>query len=225
MPTILLIRHGQASYGGAVYDKLSPLGEEQSEAAMSELARRGPTVARIVSGSLSRQQGTAAPALGALGLPLHIDSRFDEYAMDDILAAHSATVVRSDLPPGVEPVSSAEFQRVLEAGMADWIAAGEASPAAETWPAFAGRTHAALTDLAGGLESGATALVFTSAGVIAALCGMVLGLDATTVIPLNRVMVNGSMTKLASGRSGLTLISFNEHAYLEQDDSSLVTLR
>jgi broad specificity phosphatase PhoE len=225
VPTILLIRHGQASYGAAIYDKLSPQGELQSLAAARELARRQLTVARIVSGSLDRQQGTAAPAVAALGSPLHVDPRFDEYDMDDILSAHSGTGVRANLEPGAEPVSSAEFQRVLELGMADWIAAGDASPAAETWPAFQGRTTTALTDLAADLPSGSTALVFTSAGVIAALCCAVLRLPAPTLIALNRVSVNAGMTKVASGRSGLTLVSFNDHAYLEGAEPSLITLR
>jgi broad specificity phosphatase PhoE len=225
IPTILLIRHGQASYGTAVYDRLSERGREQSVAAARELNRRRVSVARIVSGSLERQRGTAAPAVEALGVPLAVDARLDEYDMDDILAAHAQTDVRSDLPAGAEPVSSAEFQRVLETGMRVWIDAGESSHAAETWPAFQGRCRAALEDVAAGLQSGATALVFTSAGVIAALCCSILQLPSPTVIALNRVSVNGSMTKLASGRSGLTLISYNEHAYLEHADPSLISLR
>jgi broad specificity phosphatase PhoE len=225
IPTILLIRHGQASYGTAVYDRLSECGVQQSEAAARELRQRGLNVTRIVSGSLERQRGTAAPAVEALGVPLEVDARLDEYDMDDILAAHSDTDVRSDLPPGAEAVSSAEFQRVLEAGMRVWIEAGESSPAPDTWPGFQGRCRAALQDVAAGLEPGTTGLVFTSAGVIAALCCSILELPSPTVIPLNRVSVNASMTKLASGRSGLSLISFNEHAYLEHAGRSLITLR
>ncbi len=225
LPTILLIRHGQASYGAAVYDELSPHGRRQAAAARDELARRALSVARIVSGSLVRQRDTAAPTVTALGLPLTVDPRLDEYDMDDILATHAATSARANAAPGAPPVSSREFQSLLEDGMTAWIAAGDASPAAQTWPQFARRTQAALTDLADGLPSGSTALVFTSAGVIAALCTTILGLPAPTVIALNRVSVNAGMTKLASGRSGLSVVSFNEHAYLERGASSLVTLR
>jgi hypothetical protein len=45
-----------------------------------------------------------------------------------------------------------------------------------------------------------------------------------TLITLNRVAVNGGLTKVASGRSGLSLVSFNEHGYLE-GAGGLVTLR
>jgi broad specificity phosphatase PhoE len=166
-----------------------------------------------------------APAAAAFGLPLDVDPRFDEYDMDDILSTHSDTAVRANVAAGTEPVSSAEYQRALEIGMSAWIAAGDASPAAETWPAFSSRTTAGLTDLAAGLPSGSTALVFTSAGVIAALCCAMLTLPAATLITLNRVSVNAAISKVASGRSGLTLVSFNEHGYLEGSEPSLVTLR
>ncbi|WP_344211689.1 hypothetical protein [Kribbella sancticallisti] len=40
---------------------------------------------------------------------------------------------------------------------------------------------------------------------------------------LNPVTVNTAITKLVSGRSGLTLISFNEHGHL--DGSELLSYR
>jgi broad specificity phosphatase PhoE len=225
MPSILLIRHGQASFGSADYDALSPAGHAQAEAIGRELGRDERPVSRIVSGSLRRQRETAAPAASLLGLPVAIDPRFDEYEMDDIMSAHSETEVRTNARPGAEQVTSAEFQRALEPGMRNWIAAGEAGAAAETWPQFAARTRAALTELAEGLPSGTTALAFTSAGVIAALCVSILQIPGEAVVVLNRVAVNGAFTLVASGRSGLSLISFNEHRHLEHDPAATVTLR
>lgn len=225
MPTILLIRHGHASYGTGDYDRLSPRGCEQARTTADELTRRGLTVVRVLSGSLRRQQDTAAPAAAALALPVSVDPRFNEYDMDQILAAHGATGVRTSVAPGGEQVSSAEFQRLLERGMISWIKAGDGSPCAESWPRFDARVTAALSDLASSLRSGSTGVVFTSAGVIAALCRGILRLPAEAVIPLNRVSVNAGITKLACGRSGISFVSFNEHAHLEYDGSELVTLR
>jgi broad specificity phosphatase PhoE len=225
MPTILLIRHGQGSYGAADYDELSPRGQEQSSAAARELAARELTVKRILSGSLRRQRDTAAPTAATLGLSASVDPRWNEFEMDDILTAHSRTAARAHAAPGTEPVSSAEFQRLLEPALASWIEAGEQSPAAETWTHFDGRIRAALYELAEELPSGGTGVVFTSAGVIAALCSAVLQLSGETVIRLNRVSINAGMTKLACGRSGISLVSFNEHAYLERDGPGLITLR
>lgn len=225
MPSIVLIRHGQASFGAEDYDALSPAGHAQAEAVARELGRDGRPAQRIVSGSLRRQRETAAPAASMRGLSVEVDSRLDEYDMDEILACHSDSPVRTDARPGRRHVSSAEFQTALELGMRSWIAAGSDSPAGETWPQFAARTRAAITELAAGLPAGTTALAFTSAGVIAALCVSILGVPGETLVVLNRVAVNGGITLVASGRSGLSLLSFNEHRYLERDPAATVTLR
>jgi broad specificity phosphatase PhoE len=225
MPSIVLIRHGQASFGAEDYDALSPGGHAQAEAVARELSRDGRPVERIVSGSLRRQRETAAPAASMLGLSVEVDSRLDEYDMDDILACHSDSQVRTDLQPGGRQVSSAEFQVALERGIRSWMAAGSDSAAGETWPQFAARTRAAIIELAAGLPSGTTGLAFTSAGVIAALCVSILEIPSETLVVLNRVAVNGAITLVASGRSGLSLISFNEHRYLERDPETTITLR
>jgi broad specificity phosphatase PhoE len=225
VPTILLIRHGQASYGTDDYDRLSDAGHAQAAAIAGELARRRPSIERVVHGSLRRQSETAAPTLEALSLAATIDPRLDEYDMDEIVAGHTDSSVRTNAPRSGQPVSSGEFQRVLELGMSAWIDAAEGSRCAETWPAFATRCSAGLAAAAAGLTSGSTAVVFTSAGVIAALCCSLLGLPPKTLIPLNRVAVNAGLTKVASGRSGLSLVSFNEHGYLEGAGGGLVTLR
>ena len=225
MPSIVLIRHGQASFGAADYDALSPSGHAQADAVARELAHDGRPVQRIVSGSMRRQRETAAPTASMRDLSVEVDARFDEYDMDDILASHSDSPVRTHAQPGGQQVSSTEFQATLEVGMRNWIAAGSDGAAAETWPQFAARTRDGITELAAGLPSGTTGLAFTSAGVIAALCVSILEIPSETLIVLNRVAVNGAITLVASGRSGLSLISFNEHRYLERDPAATVTLR
>jgi broad specificity phosphatase PhoE len=235
VPTILLIRHGQASYGADDYDRLSEVGHAQASAVAAELQRRGPTIERIVHGSLARQRETAAPTIAAWSLPAVLDPRLNEYDIDEIVSRHTDSAVRTSTGPGGEPLSSRDFQRILELGMNAWIDAGDGddhhdgdgdgSDRAETWPAFATRCRAGLSAAATGLTSGSTAVAFTSGGVIAAMCCSLLGLGPKTVIALNRVAVNGGMTKVASGRSGLSLVSFNEHGYLEGAGNGLVTLR
>jgi broad specificity phosphatase PhoE len=224
VPTILLIRHGQASYGTDDYDRLSEVGHAQASAVAAELRRREPTIERVVCGSLRRQRETAAPTIEALSLPAIVDPRLDEYDMDEMVSRHTDSAVRTNAARGGEQVSSREFQRVLELGMAAWIDGGDGDRSAEAWPAFAARCSDGLAAAAAGLSSGSTAVVFTSAGVIAALCCSLLGVPPQTLIVLNRVAVNGGLTKVASGRSGLSLVSFNEHGYLE-GGGGLVTLR
>ena len=57
MSSILLVRHGQASWGAADYDVLSTLGEEQAVVVGEALAGLSPDV--IVHGAMSRQRRTA----------------------------------------------------------------------------------------------------------------------------------------------------------------------
>ena len=97
--------------------------------------------------------------------------------------------------------------------------------AAEFWPAFYERANAALADLVGKLERGQTALVCTSGGVLAAICLRLLGAPDDTFVRFNRVTVNAGITKVIHGGRGTTMVSFNEHAYLEKPGGSLVTYR
>jgi broad specificity phosphatase PhoE len=225
MPSIVLVRHAQASFGAADYDVLSDLGHEQVEAVARALDRRGMRVERIVSGSLRRQRDTAAPFAALAGLEVEVDPRWNEYESDAVLVHHAETDVRLDHAEGARTVSSREFQPLLEAALLDWIARGDDSPADETYPAFAARVRDALTAAADGLGSGATAVVCTSGGPIAAICGRLLGAGPESLVTFNRVAINTGMTKIAVGRGGMTLVSFNEHEHLEGEAARLLTYR
>ncbi|GAA1564547.1 hypothetical protein GCM10009789_17500 [Kribbella sancticallisti] len=65
--------------------------------------------------------------------------------------------------------------------------------------------------------------MFTSGGPITAVVGRLLSGGDDLWLRLNPVTVNTAITKLVSGRSGLTLISFNEHGHL--DGSELLSYR
>ena len=79
MGAIYLVRHGQASFGAADYDALSPRGFEQSTVVGVELLRREVSFSRAVSGTLARQRDTAATAMKVLGdLPVAEDDRWNE---------------------------------------------------------------------------------------------------------------------------------------------------
>jgi broad specificity phosphatase PhoE len=225
VPTILLVRHGQASFGGSDYDVLSDAGHMQSLLVAQELANRTANVELIVSGSLRRQQETAEPTGSLLEREIVVDARWNEYDMDDVLAHHSGSEVRTDQPAEGEAISSAEFQDLLEDALAGWIEAGPATPARESWPAFASRITAALGELAGELPSGSAGLVFTSGGVVAALCAAALKYPDRSLLAFNRVSVNTGITKLVTGRRGLSLISFNEHGHLERTEPPLISYR
>ena len=221
MPSVLLIRHGQASYAGPDYDVLSERGVRQARAAREVLA--GVPAARLVCGDLRRQLDTAAA--WEAGEELAVDPRWNEYDAGDVLAAHSGAPSSLERPVDQDgrPIDSRDFQALLDRALLGWIEAGADSPAHETWPAFRERVWGALNDLTGSLGSGETGLAFTSGGVIGALAAAALGLGDESMVAFNHVSVNGAFTKLVAGRRGISLISFNEHAHLERD--GLVTYR
>jgi broad specificity phosphatase PhoE len=225
MPTVLLVRHGQASFGAADYDVLSEIGHRQAEIVAASLAERGYRPDRLFSGTLRRQQETAA-AFTALGaLDLEVEPRWDEFDTDDVLAHHSDSSLRIQSDGAGETLTNRGFQAVLEPALAEWVAHAERSPAAQTWSQFSSAGPAALADLAGRLKPGETAVVVTSGGAIAAAVGGLLGAPNEVFAALNRTIVNAGVTKLTIGSSGTNVVSFNDHSHLELVDRALVTYR
>jgi broad specificity phosphatase PhoE len=220
MGAIYLVRHGQASFGADDYDQLSERGAEQSKITAAELARREISFAQARSGSLSRQRKTAEIMLAGLGggLVAKEDPRWNEYDHEDISAHHAGGAGQDSTDPRA-------YQGVLDTALTNWIEAGEGGPCAETWPAFLARVRGALEDVVAALGKGEHAVVFTSGGVIATLCGALIGDPAAGLLKLNRVTVNAGITKLVSGRGGITLLSFNEHPHFEAGAAKLLTYR
>lgn len=223
---VLLVRHGQASFGKARYDELSPLGACQGEVLGAALGAQGWTFDRIVSGGLRRHEQTAAAVVSQLDSPpaISVDSDWDEFDHDAVVRAYrpefadQASMVRA-LAAHQEP--RREFQRIFLEATARWQS-GEHDGYPETFSAFVARGRAALTRL---VEQGGTSLVVTSGGPIAALTSLALTGEATLWSALNEVTVNTSVTKLLVGRRPRpTLLSFNDHSHLEHD-RTLITYR
>lgn len=213
MGAIYLVRHGQASFGAADYDKLSGLGAEQAAAVGEELRRRELRFAQVRCGSMVRQQDTAVAA----GYEPVQDARWNEYDFTDVLA-HATQAPSAD--------DSKAFQGVMDQALLNWVAAGEGDGrAAESWLTFAARVNAALDDLVASLGKGEDAVAFTSGGVIGALTARLLGDQPGRFAALNRVACNAGITKIISGRSGLTLVAFSEHSHFEGARRHLLTFR
>jgi len=220
MGVLLLVRHGQASLGTANYDQLSDVGHRQVQLTGTRLAESDLRVDRVVSGALVRQRDTALALMASLGLDptdLATDARLDEYDHIGVLAAHTSRV-------SFQTADTAEANRAvqpaLDEAIARWVAGG-GSGYAETHDAFTRRVLAAVTSLA---DRPGTTLVSTSGGVIAVAAAHFLGLRVEQWPSLARVTVNGSISKLISGRTGINVSTFNDHAHLEAD-RSMITYR
>ena len=98
---------------------------------------------------------------------------------------------------------------------------GAGSGYPETHDSFTCRVIEAVTALAG---SPGTTVVATSGGVIAVAAAHLLGMGVDQWPALARVTVNGAVTKIISGRTGVNVSTFNDHAHLETD-RSMITYR
>jgi broad specificity phosphatase PhoE len=219
---ILLVRHGQASWGSDDYDVLSPLGEKQSHVLGEALAARGVRPELLVRGSLRRHRQTTEQALAGAGwsaADVVVDEGWDEFDHVQMFAMH---------PPAYgegEEMSRAQFQEWFDGAMIRWAGGDYDHEYDEPFSAFGDRVDAALRRTAERLEGRQTAVVFTSGGTIARVMMSLLGGTPHTWAQLNPVTVNSSVTKVVVGRRGMTLISFNDHGHLEAAGDGFITYR
>jgi broad specificity phosphatase PhoE len=206
---IYLVRHGQASFGADDYDNLSPLGERQAERLRSVLQPIGPDL--VQSGSMRRHAQTATLA----GFTPEVDRGYDEFNHDQLILAHTPayrdrTLMLAELTRTGD--TKRAFQDLFTAATQRWIDGGDGYD--ESFQAFADRSEAAVRRTAARLGKGETAVVFTSGGPIAVVVSRLLSGGDGLWTKLNPVTINTSITKVVSGRRGLTVISYNEHIHL-----------
>lgn len=210
MGVLLLVRHGQASFGADDYDVLSPLGADQAALAGARLAPGASALRRVVSGGLRRQQDTARALVEAAGLdlPVETDPRWDEYDATDVLSAALPRGGTGDR----HGLDNSAFQALLDEALLRWTGGEHDGDYRESWPAFSARVTDGLADA---LAGPGTTVVVSSAGSIGVCCAALLDLPSPGWTRIARVQVNAAITKAVSGRSGTSLVSVNDHAHLE----------
>ena len=211
MPIVHLVRHGQARFGTDDYDALSDLGVRQAQIAGRELVRRGVANASLMSGSLQRQRHTVlllAEELGLADVTPDVDPRVNEFD------AHALVDQRLGRVGATDGMTSQEFQVHLDDELRDWIVERP-----DQWGYFALGAVEAVAEVAATVPRGGTAVIATSAGVTAAVCGTLLDAGPEGVIAMNRVSTNASITTLLAGSRGLSVLTFNDHAHFAHDRS------
>jgi broad specificity phosphatase PhoE len=214
---ILLVRHGQASFGAAHYDQLSDTGVEQSRVLGTALAARGVVPDVVVTGRMRRHAQTADAVLtgGAWDVPVTVEPGWDEFDHLQVLSAHT--------PPESESGGDekAAFQRWFEDATRHWTSGEHDERYDESFGAFGRRVGAALDGLVADLPERGTAVVLTSGGPVAWATASLLAdaADARTALwmRLNPVSVNSGVTTVVVGGRGTTLVAFNAHDHLSPD--------
>jgi broad specificity phosphatase PhoE len=212
MSVVLLIRHGQASFGEPDYDRLTPLGVSQARRLGEALSPRLPGALTLLTGTQRRHAETAQAFSSAAGIetPATAVAGFDEFDHRELLT----------LAPAADDINA-----LLSAAVGRWIGGLFDAEYREPWPAFRARCTAAVEDIARTAGRASTTIVFTSAGPIAAVSQALLDLPDAAVPRLMAAFVNCGITKLVFGSAGLRLSTLNDHAHFEGECRRLLTYR
>ncbi len=212
MAELILVRHGQASFGAEDYDKLSDLGWRQSRWLGEYFAERGAAFDRVIRGSLRRHTETLAGIAEGMGRPLDgaEDARLDEYDSHALLQAH---LKGRPLPQGGD---RREHFRILRAAMYAWTDGTLAGAPHEPFVEFRGRVLAALAELRTGTAK--RVLVVSSGGPISTILAEVLGMPLRGVVDLNLQTRNTGISELQAGASKIHFVSFNNVPHLDRPE-------
>lgn len=230
MGEILLIRHGQASFGSADYDKLSPTGERQAVVLGRSLRPRLHSVHRVQTGGMRRHKQTAAGCLDSMNLdhPTEENVGWNEYDHEEVIhrykpAYKSRTLMMADMARTLNPRRA--FQEMFGNAIERWMDGKHDDEYAESWPHFRQRCLQALHDLKASMGKGETALAFTSGGPITAIIQELMGIPAQNIFRINWTLANCGITKIIYSDRGMFLSTVNEHTAFEGDFRELITYR
>lgn len=229
MRSVLLIRHGQASFRAADYDRLSPLGEDQSRRLGAWLAVTDPAPDIVAIGPRQRHLRTAELCLQAAGIdrPLLRLDGLDEVDHEELLAKlrpdlAAPDALRAELKQASDPYRA--FQQFFAAAIARWIDGAHDADYTLTWPQFRQRALQALQTLAD--HDAKTIWAFTSGGPIAVLTNAAIQAPVEQTFKLSWPLVNTSLTRLGLGKHSPSLVTYNAWPHLERmEDRELVTHR
>lgn len=209
MGQILLVRHGQASWGADDYDVLSEKGHEQGRLLGLALAARQITPDVVVMGAMRRHRETweaMAPAFGSAP-EAAVDAGWDEFDHVSMLSKVPASF------EGRKP-TAAEFQAWFEEATDRWTAGGHDHDYEESFSGFIERVGEALGRTSELVGSG-TGIVVSSGGPVSWATALLSDGGIPAWRKLNPVCANSGVTKVVTGRRGLTLVTFNEHTHLD----------
>ena len=211
MRTLYLVRHGQASFGAADYDQLSPLGTQQCHALGGWMRSHGLQFDAVLCGTLRRHVQTLDALQDGHGslpqaLPWPGLNEYDSLAL--IRAIHPEPLAAPETPEAYK----AHFRLLRDARQA-WMSGRTAPvgmPAYADW--VAGITSALVHVQR---QCAGNVLLVSSGGPIATAVGHVLGTSPETTIELNLRIRNSAVTEIAFNPKRMHLVSFNHLPHLD----------
>jgi broad specificity phosphatase PhoE len=230
---ILLLRHGQASFGAEDYDQLSHTGETQVRMLGEHFAGLGIEFDAVYSGAMRRQRDSARLVLEGMGHPspesVGLLEQFNEFDHLPVLREYlTGKAGRTADTVDIERLSRDRgyFQAVFDAATRSWIAGELQGPNLETWLDFCHRIEDGMLTLQKDVAQGGRVLVSTSAGAISVVLQSVLGTPRHEALRLAWVIRNSSLTRILWDGKQASMEMFNSVAHLERGDRvDLITYR
>ena len=222
MASLYLIRHGQASFGSANYDQLSPLGQRQADVSGRFFADTELHFAQAVSGDLSRQRETGERVLARQPRPatLRIDPRLNEVDNEGQIAGLLPILCERDAAFAERVKAgrsdSKQYQKVIQAVFNAWVSPDCPDlPDTASWPDYVAGVQGALEDAMAQAESGTDTAIFTSGGTIATAVSWVLGVPHDKIYGFYEPVFNCSITRVIFSRGRSSLSTYNEISHLQ----------
>ena len=221
MGTLYLVRHGQASFGAADYDKLSELGQKQSARLGDYFGQKGLRFDAVLTGTLRRQMQTCTAMLEGM------ESRFTAgppqgatLQWPGLNEFDSEAVIAAVYPHKLEKPDTPELYRhhfrLLRDGLTQWMNGVVSPKGMPSYREFRLGVTSALDHIRKNYEG--NVLIVSSGGPIATAVGHVLGTTPETTIELNMRIRNSAVTEFAFNPKRHTLVTFNTLPHLEHAD-------
>ena len=218
MGSLYLVRHGQASFGAADYDQLSPLGHAQCLRLGQWLRPRGLRFDAVLTGTLRRHAQSLAAieeGLQAQHEPLALPG-LNEYDSQAIVAAiHPAPLADADAASPMQ-----QHFRLLRQGLLLWMAGATQPQGLPSHAAFTAGVVGALDHVREHHADGHVLLV-SSGGPISVAIGQVLGLAPEAIVEINLHIRNSALSEFKVSRKRHSLITFNTLPHLDADPAAV----
>lgn len=213
MAEAYIVRHGQASFGAANYDKLSPLGIQQSMWLGEYFKKLNLEFDHILTGRLVRHHETALGICQGLGLSttaFDTHAGLNEFSFEGLARAYLEQHPEERLAEKPEVV---DFYRLLKKALLAWTT-NDLSGVDETWSQFESR----ITDALGYIQSlhqKKRVLVVTSGGAMGMMTKVVLQTPPEMMIEINLQTKNTGLMHCFFNQQNFRLASLNETPHLE----------
>lgn len=216
MSEIFMVRHGQASLGAANYDKLSPLGQQQSCLLGDYFRACGHTFDHIYRGDMVRHAETAqgiADGLHTEFKRIEVMPELNEFDFKALIQAFVKQHPNKALP---DNASVRQYYHLLKQAMHEWSRQRLEGELPETWEQFHSRVARAYSHIQKHCKG--KVLVVSSGGANSMLLAQVLKSPAETVVELNLQTRNTGVSHFFFNETAMRLTSFNTTPHLDSPE-------